>query len=275
MSKKSHQKSVTTIYDNDLMIIISQLRSNLTALQAKYKNEMTACLQAVPQKVFDQNLRLKLVQELPEAIEFVSQLEDNNCQVKQAILQAQPHQLNQMKLNQEIINQFISHNVKNIHQIPQEWRNEHTIAHFMNTYKGQQCMEIFEDLASYKENLNEYDTDNLQKEFGILSFISDKTPHETIMFALGHNPYAFHTIPSQLQKEEFKLKVLEINPQVLALGSKPMSLTNKIKDACLHVLASMSKLQAKDLVNNAWKSLLNILKERDRQVHIVNNWNFA
>lgn len=272
MSKKSHQKPVTP-YDDDLMLIISSLRCNLKALQAKYKDEMTKCLQSVPIKVFDQSLRLKLLEEVPESLDFIAAFTDNSCQVKKAILKLKPTHFENIQLDQKVINLFIEDNIKNIHKIPQQWRNEQTIAHFMKTYPNEECTEIFEDLLSYKENLTEFDIEQIQRQFGILSFIHKETTDESIIAALIVNPFAFHTIPSHLQKEEFKLKVLEINPQVL--GTKPVSLTDKIKDACLRVLASMNKPQAKDLVNNAWKSLIITLKERDRKVHIVEDWNFA
>lgn len=272
MSKKIQHKQ-NTAYSDDLMFIVCSLRCDLKALQDKYKNEMTECLKSVPLKVFDNQLRIKLLQTVPESLEFIASLSDNNCHVKQHILKLQPNKLDEIELNQHVINLFIENNINNIHSVPQAWRNEQTIAHFMNTYKNIQSVEIFEDLPSYKENLTDFDIEQLQQQFGILSFINNTTSDEVIMKALQINPYAFYSLPLHLQKEEFKLKVLEIEPQVL--GTKPISLTDKLKDACLRIIASMNKVQAKHLINNSWKSILKTLKERDRKVHIVENWNFA
>lgn len=248
MSKKIQHKH-NTPYSDDLMFIVTALRCNLKSLQDKYKNDMTECLKSVPLKVFEHQLRLKLLKAVPESLEFIASLKDNDCNVKQYILKLQPNKLKDIELNQTVINLFIEDNILNIHSVPQEWRNEQTITHFMNTYKNIQCVEIFEDLPSYKENLTDFDIEQLQKQFGILSFITNKTSEDEIMTALKVNPYAFYSIPAHLQKEDLKLKVLEIEPQVL--GTKPISLTDKLKDACLRIIASMNKIQAKHLINNS------------------------
>lgn len=276
MSKTKQPKKAPTKYDDNMPIIISQIRMEPRKLVENYKDELDQCLAALPSKIWeDQTLVLRVLEQAPETASFIKGLHNlsENIYVKLVDLDEKNFsKIPERMIKQSLVNKIISKNIKNIHKLPKEQRNYDSLEHFYTTYENADTVEILDDLSSYKASLSESEVKNLEDKFGVLSFSEGSISEDKIEAAIEKNAFNIFTVPQDQLSEVCALKAIEKNPEVASC--KKIKFTDKIKQSLLSMIAVMDKFKASELLNRALAPFVKMMQEYDKKVNIVKDWSF-